>query len=176
MDPALTQALAARALVLLGIVIAVVVGRALLLRRRDRRDGELLSVDREGAPGRRIASEEYRVVGRPDALRRLADGREVPIEIKRRRTPRSGPLRSHRLQVAAYCLVIESATGRAPPYGVLRYSDGGEFRIPWDAPARSEVLGLLAAMRRPYRGEATPSPGRCAGCAWRRGCDARAPD
>lgn len=85
-------------------------------------------------------------------------------------------MRSHRIQVAAYCLLIESATGRAPPYGVLRYSDGGEFRITWDAPARAELLELRAAMGRPYRGEATPSAARCSRCPWRTGCDARFPD
>jgi CRISPR-associated exonuclease Cas4 len=98
----------------------------------------------------------------------------VPIEIKHRATPRGGPTRSHRIQVAAYCLALESMTGRPPPYGLLRYSDGGEFRVPWDAAARAELLDLRAAIGRTYRGEATPSPARCARCPWRAGCDVRA--
>ncbi|HXQ93838.1 MAG TPA: PD-(D/E)XK nuclease family protein [Thermoplasmata archaeon] len=176
MDPGLIRLAAAFGLVLIGLVLAAVVGRALLRRGLDRRHGALVAVDRAGTRDPPIVSEEHRIVGRPDGLRRLPDGREIPIEIKHRATPRGGPTRSHRVQVAAYCLAIESATGRAPPYGVLRYSDGGEFRIAWDDRARSELLELRSAMARPYRGEATPSPGRCARCPWRAGCDVRAAD
>ena len=173
MDPSVTRALEALGLVLLGLAIAFVAVAALLRRRRDRRHGTLLSVDR--GLERPIVDPEHGIVGRPDAVRRLPDGREVPIEIKRRPTPRGGPLRSHRVQVLAYCLLLESATGRSPPYGVLRYSDGGEFRVPWDRAARAELLTVRAQILRPYRGEATPSPGRCRHCPWRSGCDARAP-
>jgi CRISPR-associated exonuclease Cas4 len=174
-DPLLTRELVAAGLILVGFGIAIGVARAILRRRHDRRYGELVAADRAGSTDRPIVSEEYRIAGRPDAVRRLPDGRQVPVEIKHRTTPREGPPRSHRIQVAAYCLLIESATGRAPPYGVLRYSDGGEFRIVWDARARDELLGLRVAMDRPYRGEATPSPARCARCPWRNGCDVRAP-
>ncbi|MCI4361027.1 MAG: PD-(D/E)XK nuclease family protein, partial [Thermoplasmata archaeon] len=156
-----------------GVGIAVAVVRALHQRGRDRRHGDLLAVDRSGH-GATVVSEEHRIIGRPDAIRRLSDGRAVPIEIKQRATPRGGPTRSLRIQVAAYCLALESMTGRPPPYGLLRYSDGGEFRILWDASARAELLAVRAAIDRPYRGEATPSPGRCARCPWRGGCDARA--
>jgi CRISPR-associated exonuclease Cas4 len=171
---ALTFELVATGLVVLGLAIAVGATWALLRRRHDRGYGELVATDRAGSTDRPIVSEEHRISGRPDAVRRLPDGREIPVEIKHRATPRGGPPRSHRVQVAAYCLLIESATGRAPPFGVLRYSDGGEFRIPWDARARAELLVLRAAMDRPYRGAATPSPARCARCPWRASCDARA--
>ncbi len=163
----------AAVLVLAGIGVAAGTIRSFLRRRRERRDGVLLSVDREEAHGPSLTSEEHRLVGRPDAIRRLADGRRIPVEIKHRATPREGPPRSHRVQIAAYSLLVESTWGRSPPYGVLRYSDGGEFRIPWDAQARRELLQLRASIARPYRGEATPSPGRCARCPWRHGCDAR---
>ncbi|MCI4339684.1 MAG: Dna2/Cas4 domain-containing protein [Thermoplasmata archaeon] len=175
MDPFLTRLLAAALLVAIGVGLAAVAIWWVYLRRRARRDGVLLSVDRREAPGRTFSSAEHRLVGRPDAIRRLSDGRQVPIEIKHRRTPRAGPPRSHRIQVAVYCLLIESTTGRAPPYGLLRYSDGEEFRLPWDDRARDEVLRLRAAIDAPYRGEATPSAARCARCAWHDACDARAP-
>ena len=173
MDPDLTRVLGAALLVALGVGLALFAIRSSLLRRRARRDGALVSVDRASASGPSLSSSEHRLVGRPDALRRLPDGREVPIEIKHRATPRGGPTRSHRVQVAAYCLLIEDTTGRAPPYGLLRYSDGGEFRLPWDDRARAELLEVRASIALPYRGAATPSPARCARCAWRDGCDAR---
>ena len=99
-----------------------------------RRYGQLESVDVRGS-GRRWESERYRLVGRPDELRRRADGRPVPVEWKSRSAPPAGPPSSHRLQVLAYCLLLEDVTGFSPPYGVLRYADGVEVRVLWDARA-----------------------------------------
>ena len=162
------------ALVVLALVVALLFGlRALAGFANDRRSGRLLAVDDGvGLPLRRAP--RYRLVGRPDELRSLPGGEVIPVEIKSRRSPRGAPPPSHRVQVEAYCLLVEEATGRAPPYGLLRYGDGGEWTVPWDRPARDEVLGALDAVRRPYRGEATPSVARCGGCGWRAGCDARA--
>jgi CRISPR-associated exonuclease Cas4 len=161
-------------LVLLGVAIAAVGARSLLQRHRDRRHGRLADIDRPSDPAEKLVSSRYRLVGRPDAVRRLGDGRSVPIEIKRRTSPPRGPPTSHRVQVEAYLLLLEESTGLSPPYGVLRYSDGVEFRIPWTDVERSELLDWRRAVDRPYRGEATPSPARCARCPWRNGCDARA--
>lgn len=163
------------ALVVLGAVgvLLYAVG-SLLSLGRDRRAGALVGVDLERAPGRRLASPRLRLVGRPDELRRQRDGRLVPVEFKSRPSPRGGPLRSHRLQVAAYCLLLEEETGESPPFGLLRYGDGGEWEIPWDDDQRAEVLRLLADLRRPYDGSAHPSLRRCARCGWRAACDAKA--
>lgn len=148
--------------------------RALVARGRSRRSGALLEVDRMDGHRPPLRSERYRLVGRPDELRRLSDGTIIPVEIKSRTTPPGGPPRSHRVQVYAYALLVEETTGRPPPFGVLRYSDGGEFRLPWDAAARTELLQVRSAVARPYDGAARPSPGRCRRCRYRDGCDARA--
>ena len=153
----------------LGLVAWAV--RALSQRRRDTTLGRLVAID-AGRPAT-LRSERFRLVGRPDALRGLDDGRWVPIEVKSRTTPPSGPSPSHVVQVRAYCLLVEETTGAAPPYGVLRYSDG-EFRVRWDARAREELLALLSELRRPYDGRATPSRAKCARCPWFSACDARA--
>jgi CRISPR-associated exonuclease Cas4 len=136
-----------------------------------RRHGRLQSVDARGA-GERLVSERYRLVGRPDEIRRRPDGRPVPVEWKSRAAPMGRPPRSHVLQVAAYCLLLEQVTGFAPPYGILRYRDGVEVEVPWDAEAREEVLRVRRAIARPYDGRALPAPAKCAGCRWRPGCDA----
>jgi CRISPR-associated exonuclease Cas4 len=155
--------------------LAVAVGaRALTVRRREGRYGTLVGVDARPGSGATLRSERYRISGRPDELRRQRDGRLVPVEVKSRGSPVRGPPYSHRVQVWAYCLLVEEATGRAPPYGVLRYSDGGEFRVAWDRGARAELLALRTEVGRPYDGRATPTPAKCAGCRWRNGCDARA--
>ncbi|MGA8665164.1 MAG: PD-(D/E)XK nuclease family protein [Thermoplasmata archaeon] len=148
--------------------------RAVRVGRHEARAGALVSVD-EG-PGRAplLRSERYGLAGRPDEVRRLKDGRHVPVELKSRTTPRGGPPRSHRVQVWAYCLLLEETTGVPPPFGILRYSDGGEFRLAWDRPARAELLALRADLLRPYDGRATPSVARCTHCRWREACDASA--
>ena len=156
-----------------GLGLSAVALRGLLARRRDLRLGALVAID-AGAPVV-LRSSRFRLSGRPDVLRRLADGRVVPVELKSRSTPAHGPLRSHLAQLAAYCLLIEEATGVAPPFGLLRYSDGGEFRVPWDEVARRELLATRFALDRPYDGRASPSRAKCAGCAWRAVCDARDP-
>ncbi|HTT25628.1 MAG TPA: CRISPR-associated protein Cas4, partial [Thermoplasmata archaeon] len=97
----------------------------------------------------------------------------VPVEWKSRPAPAYGPAPSHRVQVLAYCLLCEETRGVPPPFGILRYGDGSEFRIPWDGAARAELLALRWAIARPYDGRALPSPGKCRGCRWREGCDAR---
>ncbi|HTT15476.1 MAG TPA: Dna2/Cas4 domain-containing protein [Thermoplasmata archaeon] len=155
-----------------GVLVAAGAAKLLADRRRDRAEGALVAID-AGAP-RTLRSSRYRIAGRPDALRRHADGTLVPIERKSRAAPAGGPPRSHQVQVWAYCLLVEETEGRAPPYGVLRYGDGGEFRVRWDDAARHELLRLRAEMDRPYDGRATPSRAKCAHCRWVTGCDARA--
>jgi CRISPR-associated exonuclease Cas4 len=142
---------------------------ALLRRSREQRWGHLVAID-AGRP-QTLRSERLGLVGRPDALRRRRDGALVPIELKHRPAPTGGPFRSHRVQLAAYCLLVEETTGRAPPFGVLRYADA-EFALPWDDAARALATSTLAAVRRPYDGRADPAPQKCAGCRWSPGCDA----
>jgi CRISPR-associated exonuclease Cas4 len=162
----------AGALILSGALIAILGARSLARRHTESRYGSLVSVDDGTAP--LLRSSTYRISGRPDELRRLPDGRIVPVEFKSRPSPENGPPRSHRIQVAAYCLLVEETTGRAPPYGVLRYGDGGEARVRWDREAREELLEIRGLLDRPYDGRATPSVARCARCPWRDVCDARA--
>ncbi|MGA9840065.1 MAG: PD-(D/E)XK nuclease family protein [Thermoplasmata archaeon] len=175
MDPSsvLGPDLVPLAVVVVGAIVATVAVRTLLRRRRDRRFGSLVAIDAGASV--LLRSARYRLSGRPDVLRRRPDGRLVPVEFKSRPTPASGPFRSHRIQVAAYCLLVEESTGVAPPFGVLRYADGGEFEVPWDRAAREELLRLRFELDRPYDGRATPSRAKCARCPWRAVCDARAP-
>lgn len=172
MDPPSVIVLLAAGVAAGGVALATAAALALGRRRRDRALGPLVAIDAGDALT--LRSTRYRLSGRPDVLRRLPDGRVVPIELKSRATPAAGPTASHRVQVWAYCLLVEEATGRAPPFGVIRYGDGGEFRVPWSPRARAELLRLRAEIDRPYDGSATPSRAKCARCGWREVCDARA--
>lgn len=157
------------ALVAVGVVVLVAGASALRRRSGERRFGTLLAAD--VGSGRTLRSDRYRLAGRPDLLRRRPDGAVIPIELKSRPAPRRGPYASHRLQLAAYCLLVEEETGSPPPYGVLRYADG-QVEVPWDRAARTELFGVLAEVRRPYDGRALPAPAKCAGCVWSPNCDA----
>jgi len=166
-----TPELVAGVLALVGLVLVVWALRALSERRQERAVGALVAVD-AGRPAT-LRSERYRLVGRPDELRQRPDGRLVPVEVKSRATPPSGPAPSHVVQVRAYCLLVEESTGSPPPYGILRYSDA-EFRVRWDERARRELLELRRELLAPYDGRATPSRAKCARCPWVAVCDARA--
>ncbi len=152
-----------------GVLVAGI--SALVRRHQQRRAGRLLRADLPGQPGGLLRSTQFRLSGRPDELRELPDGRWVPVEVKSRSTPRAGPPDSHRIQVAAYCWLVEESTGRAPPFGLLRYGDGGEFRIDWTPALRREMIALRRELALPYDGRARPSPGRCVRCPWRTACD-----
>jgi len=169
--PSLNPPWVALALALVGVALLAWAVRAIAVRRSEARYGTLSAID-AGRP-MVMRSERYRLQGRPDAVRRSRDGRLIPIELKTRPSPSAGPAHSHRVQVWAYCLLVEETTGRGPPFGVLRYSDR-EYQIPWDGDARRELLALRAELDRPYDGRATPSPARCARCPWANVCEARA--
>jgi len=154
-----------------GVVVAGASALEIARRHRESRWGRLEAIDAGRAET--LRSERYRLVGRPDALRRAPDGRRIPIEVKRRTAPAGAPYRSHVVQVWAYCLLVEEVDGRPPPFGVLRYSDR-EILVPWDRAARAAVIALRREVEAPYDGRATPSPGRCARCRWAERCDARA--
>lgn len=135
---------------------------------------EVVAVD-VGRAGGLLRAPRWGIVGRPDEIVRLEDGREVPVEVKSRPTPRGGIPDSHRLQVYAYLALLEEQTRATPPFGVLRYGDGGEFRVPWNDAARRELAATIAEARRPYDGRARPGPDRCPRCPWYNACDARWP-
>ncbi|HZY69421.1 MAG TPA: PD-(D/E)XK nuclease family protein [Thermoplasmata archaeon] len=158
------------AAVIVGAVIGALAARVLLVSRRF--GGAIVTTDTPGH-GPVLRSPRWRLTGRPDAVVRSPSGAVVPVELKRGAAPKRGPYRSHRVQLSAYCALVEEAFGAPPPYGILRYGDGRSHRIPWDAEARRELARIAEAARRPYRGAATPGPRRCAHCAWVASCDAR---
>lgn len=168
------DALAAAVLAVVGVATLAAALYALTRRRAERRYGSLVAVGEGPQRSPPLVSERWRLSGAPDELRQMPDGSIVPVEWKLRSAPPGGPYPSHRVQVWAYCLLVEETWGRPPRFGVVRYGDGTEFRVPWDRRAREDLVALRRAIARPYRGEATPSVGRCQGCAYRASCDARA--
>ena len=138
-------------------------------------DRELRYVDSEAEKPKVFVSRRHGITGRPDAVL-LAGETHVPVEVKTGRTPR-GPLFSHILQIAAYCLLMEEDFGKAPPYGIIRY-EGASHEIEYNEDLKKLVLGKAEEMRAALaRGVGVHRnhnrPGKCIGCSRRASCPER---
>jgi CRISPR-associated exonuclease Cas4 len=123
---------------------------------------------------RPLFSRRYLLTGKPDYL--VDDGRtRVPVEVKSTFCP-SSPYRSHVLQLAAYCLLVEEEYGQPPPYGIIRYHDR-TYAVEYTAQLRAELLSVLAEMRQDLAaddvGPSHASPNRCRSCGYREECEER---
>jgi CRISPR-associated exonuclease Cas4 len=112
------------------------------------------------------------LTGKPDYLVEQ-NGKIIPVEVKSGRAP-NAPYDSHIYQVAAYCLLVQHATGKRPPYGIIHYTDR-DFAIDYTPQLENELLDFLAEMRRDeVRNGVNRSheiPARCARCGFRDICD-----
>lgn len=136
--------------------------------------GDLVYVDSTQEKPKLFVSKRHGLSGRPDAV--ILDGdNQIPVEVKTGRTPR-GPLFSHILQVAAYCLLIEEEFGKPPPYGIIRYEDASH-EIEYNEDLKKLVLQKVGDMRTCIRkGEAHRNhnrPGKCVHCSRRSVCPER---
>jgi CRISPR-associated exonuclease Cas4 len=124
-----------------------------------------------------LMSQRYGLVGKPDYVLETRAGL-IPIEVKPGRQA-TEPYESDLMQLAAYCLLIEDTTGRAPRYGLLRYAQC-TFQMPYTSALRSELLALIAEMREQQTaqdvGRSHASPARCRGCGFYSVCDDRLDD
>lgn len=142
------------------LLIALVLGVLLLNERRQQQrrliterrralglpDGELVYEDADGE-GEPLSSSVYPLVGKPDYVVQLPDGRPVPIELKLGVQNATAPYSNHAVQVAAYCLILEDYFTQPPTHGILRYADY-EFTIEYTPALRRKVIKLLTEMQR----------------------------
>jgi CRISPR-associated exonuclease Cas4 len=120
--------------------------RAQSLRALGLPEGTLVYEDADGQ-GKTLASQAYPLVGKPDYVVQLADGRPVPIELKLNVHNATMPYSNHQVQVAAYCLILEDYFAQLPTHGILRYADR-EFTIEYTPAMRRKVIRLLEQMAR----------------------------
>ena len=162
----------------------ILLGGGLLLLRRARRlheqtglpQGRVIYAD-TGAWSRceqPLFSRRYLLTGRPDYL--VDDRRaKIPVEVKSTPSPPS-PYRSHVLQLAAYCLLVEEEYGQSPPYGIIKYHDQA-YAIEYTAQLRDQLLSVLAEMRQHLDADdvypSHANPNRCLSCGYRGECDER---
>lgn len=135
--------------------------------------GRIVAVDERGdwkIPAKTYRSARLGLAGRPDFVTK-GRGALIPIEVKpfRQGQPRQGD----RLQLGAYLLLLEEATGKRPPYGILQYGTG-TFRIANTRALRERVLETAGRIREKRAegsgGRSHRSSARCRACGWRDVC------
>jgi CRISPR-associated exonuclease Cas4 len=162
------------ALSLIMVALLLLAGAA-LLRRRSGLPWGRVTADDVGAGRalqRPLVSRRYGLTGKPDYLIERG-GASIPVEVKPGRRARE-PYDSDLMQLAAYCLLVEESTGRAPPYGLLRYAEAS-FRLDYSPSVRGRLLAILDEMRDLLDADdaarSHDDPRRCAGCGFRDSCE-----
>ncbi len=107
-------------------------------------EGELVYEDADGQ-GKPLLSEHFPLMGKPDYIIQLPDGRPLPVELKLGVEDASMPYSNHIMQIAAYCLILEDYFEQPPTHGLLRYADR-DFTIEYTPTLRKKVIRLLNEM------------------------------
>lgn len=108
------------------------------------KSGAIEYVDALDNSSKMLSSQKYGLRGRPDYILKKEEGL-VPVEIKTGRTPK-GPLFSHIMQLASYCLLVEENYNSQPPYGIIKYSTI-EHEIEYDEDLKKILISKLDDMR-----------------------------
>ncbi len=142
-----------------------------------------------GLPGGRVVYDDTRarvkfetplydsalgLAGKPDYVIRQGQTL-IPVEIKSGYAPPQ-PFDSHIYQVAAYCLLIQRATGHRPPAGIIQYRNR-TFEVDFTPEVEEELIALMEEIRRQEKrsdtGRSHSEPARCARCGFHSLCDQR---
>jgi CRISPR-associated exonuclease Cas4 len=117
------------------------------------------------------------LTGKPDYL--IDQGNQlIPVEVKSSRAPES-PYDSHIFQLAAYCLLVDKALGKRPPYGIIHYTDHAKtsrsFAIDYTPELEGAVLDLLNEIRSLEKSKEVKrshdSTARCKSCGYALICE-----
>lgn len=112
------------------------------------------------------------LTGRPDYL--VQNGKHtIPVEVKSSQVSHA-PYDSHIYQLAAYCLLVESAFGVRPPYGILHYPNR-TYAIDYTRQLETSLRALLEEIRSQESSKEVDrshdQAARCARCGFRSICD-----
>jgi len=164
-------------------VLGVVFFVALLMWARARQqmrqsgipDGRVVyqDTDRRHNVERPLVSPSCGLTGKPDYLVEAANGL-IPVELKSRNFPRSGPHEGEAAQVTAYCVLVEDSFGATPPHGIIQYADR-PWPIPYTTKDRKRLLHILDEIREARNSRAAhrdhQHAARCRACGYRAVCD-----
>jgi len=148
------------------------------------KEGSIEFVDALEGKEEEIVSKKYKLRGRPDLILDI-EGKKIPIELKTGRIPR-GPLFSHILQLAGYCILVEEKFGTVPPYGILRYcedleqlehGDYVDYKIEYTEELNNTVLEKVQEMQEIIKGKSVHRnhnrKGKCIYCSRKDRCPER---
>jgi CRISPR-associated exonuclease Cas4 len=132
----------------------------------------LQDTDRRRPLARPLVSRRYGLTGKPDYLVEASDGL-IPVEVKSRPCPSTGPRVADLMQLMTYCLLVEDNFGARPPHGIIAYADRHEL-VPYTTQQRESVLNIVSEIagvedRAPYRNHQQHA--RCDRCGYRKICD-----
>lgn len=120
-----------------------------------------------------LSDEKTGLRGRPDQIV-IVDGEFIPVEQKTGKVP-DKPHKSHKMQLLAYIHLVESTTGRTPPYGVLKYGNENLHKIDWDEENKHLLFSATKEVQRlMVNGGAERNhnrKGKCESCSRRYACD-----
>jgi len=159
------------------LLLLLLVGVASLLvgwwlrRRSGLPVGNITYADTD-VPAQPLISNRYGLVGKPDYIV-MHRGVPIPVEVKPNRMA-DAPYESDRLQLAAYCLLIEETNAKTPPFGILRYHSR-THRIDYTPRLRAQLLQMVDEMRSYLDADDVArshnNPARCAACGFRHSCE-----
>lgn len=122
-----------------------------------------------------LLSHEHGLVGKPDYVLRLGQGRKnetIPVEVKSGNRPPQ-PHWGHLLQLGTYCLLVEAHYGERPSHGLLHYADA-TLRVPFTPALAAAVLTAATAIRQAQTARSVArsheQPARCRACGYRDSC------
>jgi len=160
-------------IVLVGASVLALAWAARLRKATGLPEGHIISQDTASEErGKPLYSARYGLTGTPDYVISTARGL-VPIEVKPGRRE-SEPHESHLLQVLAYCLLLEEAEGKRPPYGLLTYSSD-TFKVDYNNKTRAYLLSVMDELRRSAQEaevhRSHHQAQRCRACGYRSVCE-----
>jgi CRISPR-associated exonuclease Cas4 len=128
---------------------------------------------RWGAIEKPLYDPDIGLTGKPDYL--VEQGLDtIPVEVKSTRA--EAPYDSHIYQLAAYCLLTQTLTGRRPPYGLLQYANqvfAIDYTPELENALRDVVLEMQAHNTRKEQPRSHAAPRRCVRCGYRSVCNQR---
>ncbi len=144
--------------------------------------GKVVSLDLhdDQRPQTPLFSRKHLLTGKPDYL--IRHGKEwIPVEVKTVQAIQQ-PYEAHRLQLFAYCLLVEEQYGVRPRCGYLHYrrrspteKDSITFQIEFSEGMKKRLLELLERMRQAEQSGDVPrshqEAARCRACGYAAICD-----
>ena len=132
--------------------------------------GAVIAADDSRLTAPTLFSARLGLVGRPDHL--LRSGQHlIPVEQK---PSARRALRSHVMQLATQCVLVEEVYGRRPPYGLLVLAGGVQERVAFTPLLEQSLFETIAEMRELVLRGAEPAPvwvgPKCRACGFRTTC------